>query len=124
MRLLLDTHVALWWFADARQLGAEPRRAIQRADVVWVSAVSGWEVAIKQSLGKLRLSDAFGALVTASEFTELRLTLAHAERLATLPSHHADPFDRMLVAQAQAEGARLVTHDRRLHAYDVPLIRV
>jgi len=117
--LLLDTHVVLWWRADSRRLGAAARRAIARADVVWVSAVSGWEVAIKQTLGKLRLADSFASMVEASQFTELALTLKHAEQLATLPRHHADPFDRMLVAQAQVEGATLLTHDRQLAPYDV-----
>jgi PIN domain nuclease of toxin-antitoxin system len=78
--------------------------AIATADLVWVSAASGWEVAIKQGLGKLRLADPFRAMVTSSEFEELPVTLRHSEQPATLAPRHTDPFDRMLVAQAQVEG--------------------
>ena len=101
---------------------AGARDAIATADLVWVSAVSGWEVAIKQGLGKLRLADPFASMVKASEFGELPVTLRHAEQLATLAPHHADPFDRMLVAQAQVEGATLVTHDRGFRPYGIPIV--
>ena len=122
MKLLLDTHVVLWWRLDSPRLKRGARDAIATADLVWVSAVSGWEVAIKQGLGKLRLADPFASMVEASEFGELPVTLQHAEQLATLVSHHTDPFDRMLVAQAQVEGATLVTHDRRFQPYDIPVV--
>lgn len=122
MKLLLDTHVVLWWQRDDRRLSRKARRAIADADVVWVSAVSAWEVAIKTALGRLRLSEPFRALLAADDFTELPLTLAHAEALAALPAHHADPFDRALVAQASTEGATLVSHDRALASYRVPVI--
>ena len=122
MKLLLDTHVVLWWRLDSPRLKRRAREAITTADLAWVSAVSGWEVAIKQGLGKLRLTDPFASMVKASEFGELPVTLRHAEQLATLAPHHADPFDRMLVAQAQIEGATLVTHDRRFLPYDIPIV--
>lgn len=122
MTLLLDTHVVLWWQRDDRRLNAEARRAIARADVVWVSAVSGWEVAIKSALGRLRLDEPFRVLLAADDFTELPMTLAHADRLQQLPSHHADPFDRMLIAQALTERATLVSHDRALAPYGAPVI--
>ena len=124
MKLLLDTHVVLWWRLDNRRLGTAARRAIATADLVLVSAASGWEVAIKQALGKLTLADPFGALVEDSDFDELPVTLRHAEQLRALPAHHNDPFDRMLVAQAQAEGVTIVTHDRRFRPYDVPVLWV
>jgi PIN domain nuclease of toxin-antitoxin system len=89
---------------------------------VWVSAVSAWEVTIKVALGRLRLDEPFGVLLAADDFTELPLTLAHADALAALPAHHADPFDRALVAQARVEGATLVSHDRALTPYRVPMI--
>jgi PIN domain nuclease of toxin-antitoxin system len=120
--LLLDTHVILWWQTDDRRLGREARRAIATADLVWVSAVSGWEVSIKIGLGRLRLDEPFPLMVQTNDFTQLPVTLAHAERLASLPPHHADPFDRLLVAQALTERATLVTHDRAFDAYDVPAI--
>ena len=120
MRLLLDTHIFLWWRTDSPRLGRTIRRTIATADLVWVSAVSGWEVAIKQALGKLRLADSFASMVAASEFDELVLTLRHTEQLVALAPHHRDPFDRMLIAQAQVEQATLVTHDRQFKPYDVP----
>jgi len=107
--LLLDTHVVLWWRLDSPRLKRGARDAIGSANLVWVSAASGWEVAIKQALGKLRLADPFESLVLASDFGELPVTLRHAEQLLKLPPHHTDPFDRMLIAQAQVEGATLVT---------------
>ena len=123
MKLLLDTHVVLWWRADSPRLGREARMAIASADVVWVSAVSGWEVAIKQALGKLRLRGQFSALVAAGGLSELALSLRHADRLAELPLYHADPFDRMLIAQASVERLTVVTHDRQFERYDVPVLR-
>ena len=122
MRLLLDTHVLLWWQTDDRRLGREARRAIATADLVWVSAVSGWEAAIKASRGRLRLDEEFRILVAVDEFTELPVSLAHTELLQQLPPHHADPFDRLLVAQAIVENATLVTHDRAIEPYGTPVI--
>jgi PIN domain nuclease of toxin-antitoxin system len=122
VKLLLDTHVILWWQTDDRRLNRAARRAIAEADIVWVSAVSGWEAAIKVALGRLRLDEPFDILIAADDFTELPLGLRHTQRLATLPPHHADPFDRMLVAQALAEGATLVSHDRALEPYGVPVL--
>jgi PIN domain nuclease of toxin-antitoxin system len=120
--LLLDTHVVLWWQTDDRRLGREARKAIATADIVWVSAVSGWEASIKAARGRLRLDEKFRFLVAADDFTELPVSLAHAERLRELPSHHADPFDRLLVAQAMVEKATLVTHDRAIEPYGLPVI--
>ena len=122
MRLLLDTHVFLWWRLDSRRLRKDARQAIATADVVWVSAASAWEAAIKQSLGRLVLDDPFAEMVDDSAFSALDVTFAHAARTALLPAHHTDPFDRMLVAQALVEGATLVSHDRLLQPYDVPIL--
>jgi PIN domain nuclease of toxin-antitoxin system len=122
MKLLLDTHAVLWWQGDDRRLPKAARTAIATADVVWVSAASGWEVAIKQGLGRLRLAEPFAVTVAADDFTELPMTLAHAARLATLPPRHRDPFDRMLVAQALIEKATLVSKDRALAAYGVDVL--
>ena len=122
MKLLLDTHVVLWWQRDDRRLNRAARRAIAGADIVWVSAVSGWEAAIKSALGRLRLAEPFKVLVAADDFTELPMTLAHTERLQTLPAHHADPFDRILVAQALVERAVIVTHDRALEPYGADVL--
>ena len=122
MKLLLDTHVVLWWVQDDRRLGREARDAIARADFVWVSAASGWEVATKVSKRQLRVTEPLQVTVVADGFTELPFALRHAEELQRLPSHHRDPFDRILVAQARVEGATIVTHDRAFEAYGVPVI--
>ena len=122
MTLLLDTHVILWWQRDDRRLKRAAREAIATADVVWVSAVSGWEVAIKTALGRLRLDEPFSALLSADDFTELPMTIAHTARLEQLPPHHSDPFDRMLVAQALTERATIVSRDRALAPYGVPML--
>lgn len=122
MKLILDTHVALWWQRDDRRLNRAARRAIATADIVWVSAVSGWELMIKVSKGRLRLGEPFRVLLAADDFTELPLTLEHADAIVALPPHHKDPFDRALVAQAQVEGATLVSHDRAFAPYGIPMI--
>lgn len=123
MRLLLDTHVALWWLAEPERLGKRAYALIESGDnTSSVSAVSVAEAAIKTALGKLRVPDRFLELLWGSGFDELPLTASHADRLRTLPLHHADPFDRMLVAQAQAERLSLVTADRRCMAYDLEVV--
>jgi len=122
MRLLLDTHVVLWWVRDDRRLKTAARKAIATADVVWVSAATACEVAIKVSCGRLRVNEPLRVTVNTDDFTDLPLTLRHAEELAVLPFHHADPFDRILVAQARVEGATIVTHDRAFEVYGVPVI--
>ena len=121
-RLLLDTHVFLWWRSDSRKLNATARREIAGADVVFVSAATAWEAAIKIALGRLQIPDTIEAGVAASGFEKLPIGFPHAEAAARLPAHHADPFDRMLVAQAQIEELTLVTHDRRLERYEVDLL--
>lgn len=122
MKLLLDTHAVLWWQCDSRQLKSPARKAIATADLVWVSAVTASEVAIKIAQGRLRVNEPVRVTVGADDFMELPLTIRHAEELARLPFHHADPFDRMLIAQARVEGATIVTHDRVFERYGVPVI--
>jgi PIN domain nuclease of toxin-antitoxin system len=120
--LLLDTHVFLWWRADDRRLQRSARSAIAEADLVFVSAASAWEAAIKAALGRLHLPDTIEAGVEESGFEKLPIAFSHAEAAAALPPHHLDPFDRMLVAQARIEGLTLITHDRRFEPYDVPIL--
>ena len=119
MRLLLDTHVVLWWRKNSRRLGRAAREAIARATVVHVSAASAWEVAIKIAIGRLQIDGAFEDHVLDAGFEALPITFAHAAEVPRLPPHHADPFDRMLVAQARLERLTLVTHDRTFASYDV-----
>jgi PIN domain nuclease of toxin-antitoxin system len=122
LKLLLDTHAVLWWQRDDRRLGREARSAIATADVVYVSAATGIEAAIKISQGRLRLEESFRVLIAADDFTELAMSLKHAQELERLPMHHKDPFDRILIAQARVEGATLVTRGRVLEKYGVPII--
>ena len=121
-RFLLDTHVFLWWRTEPSRLTPDVRQRIATAEIVFVSAASAWEAAIKASAGRLDLPDTIEAGVLASGFEKLLITFSHAERAAGLPLHHRDPFDRMLVAQAQAEGLTLATHDRLLAPYDVEIL--
>ena len=121
-KLLLDTHVFFWWRANDQLLKESARSAISDADVVFVSAASAWEAAIKAALGRLELPDTVESGVEDSGFEKLPITFSHAEAAAVLPPHHHDPFDRMLVAQAKAEGLTLVTHDRKLEPYDVLIL--
>ena len=122
-RLLLDTHVLLWWLGDDDRLGEQARLAIaDPANEAVVSAVSGWEIAIKRDLGKLKAPADLEAHVKGQGFTLLSMTFGHAEQVASLPPLHRDPFDRMLVAQAKAEGLVLVTQDARIKGYDVSVL--
>jgi PIN domain nuclease of toxin-antitoxin system len=98
------------------------RDRIATAEIVFVSVATAWEAAIKISLGLLELPDTVEAGVLASGFEKLLITFVHTEHAAVLPPHHRDPFDRMLVAQAQCEGLALVTHDRLLEPYDIEIL--
>ncbi|HEY5419009.1 MAG TPA: type II toxin-antitoxin system VapC family toxin [Gemmatimonadaceae bacterium] len=121
MRLLLDTHVFLWWRAG-REMRAEAMDAIRTADDVFVSAASAWEVSIKAAIGKLRLTASFADGVAQSGFVPLPINLHHAAVAGELPPHHRDPFDRMLLAQARLERLTLISHDRRLEPYGSAII--
>lgn len=122
MKLLLDTHAVIWWQRDDRRLSRAARSAIAAADLVYVSAATGLEAAIKISQGRMRLDEPFRTTLIADDFTELSVSLAHVQELERLPMHHKDPVDRILVAQARVEGLTLITHDRVLERYGVPII--
>jgi PIN domain nuclease of toxin-antitoxin system len=120
VRLLLDTHVLLWWLANDPSLGREAKAAISDAtSAIVVSAATAWEIAIKQALGKLDAPSDLDRQIELNRFEPLSITIAHAYSAGTLPRHHDDPFDRMLVAQALAEGLAIVTRDPRLARYGV-----
>lgn len=123
MRVLADTHVLLWWLADDKRLTAGHRKILaDPSNGVWFSAVSIAEIAIKSSLGKLSApNEAAGALVDGG-FLELPLSAEHAEQLGSLPWHHRDPFDRMLIAQARVEQMVVASVDDRFDAYEITVV--
>ena len=120
MRLLIDTHILLWWLADDNALPEDARSAIGTgANVVLVSSISIAEIAIKSSLGKLTVPDGIAMASRSSGFDDLNFTAAHASELEHLPWHHRDPFDRMLIAQARVERLTVVTADAKFGDYEV-----
>jgi PIN domain nuclease of toxin-antitoxin system len=118
-RLLLDTCVFLWWQVDDSRIGADARRLIRQADEVFVSVATAWEIAIKVGLGKVTVPEPVSAALQKSSLIELPIRIPHAEAAGALPLHHRDPFDRLLVAQAQVEQLVLATSDAKLRPYDV-----
>jgi PIN domain nuclease of toxin-antitoxin system len=124
VRLLLDTHALLWWLDGDRRLSPKARRAIaDESNTILVSAASAWEITTKARVGKLPgaqdvAADVVGS-VASQGFASLDITMLHAQRAGRLPAHHRDPFDRMLIAQAQLEDVALISDDQEFDAYDV-----
>jgi len=128
MNLLLDTHIALWAIADSPKLPQEARDLIQSPKTnVWISAASVWEIAIKRSLGRgdmpITSQDAV-RYFHESGYRFLAVEAEHALAVETLPAHHQDPFDRILVAQALVEPMRLLTHDPAIARYSDTVIKI
>lgn len=122
MRLLLDTRAVLWWLAD-EGLTTQARDAIaDPANLVAVSAVSAWEISIKKALGKLSAPEDLEQQIHSNGFVPLPINISHGVAAGRLDRHHEDPFDRMLVAQALAEGLTIVTRDNRFADYGVALL--
>jgi len=122
VKLLLDTHVLLWALAEDHKLSDAQRSAIEASEL-FLSSVSIWEIGIKRALGKLDVPPGIIAQARASGCQELPVSWKHAEFAADLPKHHADPFDRMLIAQAISEGLVLCSSDAKLAAYGADLIQ-
>ncbi len=127
MRVLLDTHALLFWVYEPARVGPHARQVIaDRANQIFWSVASSWEVAIKVGLGKLRLDGAIDEVIPtellSTGFTLLPIDHAHVLAVAKLPKIHGDPFDRLLVAQARANSLTLASADRRLRKYDIPVI--
>jgi PIN domain nuclease of toxin-antitoxin system len=127
VRLLLDTHAFVWWIEDSVRLSAHARAAIaDRRNDIFVSAVVGWELAIKQALGKLQskrpVVEFVPEQIAMNGFRTLPVEMAHALRVSELPLHHGDPFDRLPVAQSDVEEMSLVTGDRVISRYGVSII--
>jgi PIN domain nuclease of toxin-antitoxin system len=120
--LLLDTHVVLWWLTDDPTLSNSIKSALDREPEVYVSAATIWEVAIKQAIGKITAPADLPERIRDSGFRELRINFEHAMIAGRLPLIHRDPFDRMLVAQAQCEDLTLVTRDSECQSYAVAVL--
>jgi PIN domain nuclease of toxin-antitoxin system len=121
--LLLDTHTLLWSVGDEQQLSPTVHELLSDGAVAaYVSAACIWEIAIKQAAGKLAAPENLLDEIAGANFIELGITFEHARVAGALPPHHRDPFDRMIVAQAQSEGFTVITRDERIAAYDVPVL--
>lgn len=124
-RLLLDTHAFVWCLSDVAKLAEDARRAIAGPhNDIFVSAITAWEIAVKRARGRMTAPENLLAMVEARGFSHLPLTFQHAEQAGNLPMHHRDPFDRFLIAQAQAEGLILVTRDSRIPQYGIRTMAV
>lgn len=124
MRVLIDTHVLLWSLENPGRIGAPARAALSdHASTIVVSVVNLWEIAIKRRRGDLTAPDDLPRIISSLGQEILEVRAEHAWHVRTLPLHHGDPFDRLLVAQAQIENLPLITRDRQLERYDVRIIR-
>ena len=125
MRVLLDTNILYWWFYDTPRLSPSTLALVQQAEAVFVSSASLWEIAIKFRLGKIKSHPGeLLELIKPTDFIELPVTFDHTARVADLPLLHADPFDRLLIAQAIREPLHLITSDRHLRQYSDLVIEV
>jgi PIN domain nuclease of toxin-antitoxin system len=124
MNLLVDTHALLWWLDDNPSLSKKARTSISDiGNSVFVSAAVIWEIEIKKALGKLKIPSDFRRVLAQQSFEMLPVTVEHAYAVGDLPTYHRDPFDRMLIAQAQVEGFTVVTRDSIFDRYEIPIIQ-
>ena len=124
MNLLLDTHVLIWALENNPRLSDSAREAIVDGEnLVFASAVSVWEISVKQAMGKLDVPDNLIEEIQIHRFTPLEINLQHARLAGRLPAIHKDPFDRMLIAQAILEKLTIVTRDQIINQYDVTVLR-
>lgn len=124
MQLLLDTHALIWWLSKDPKLSVRAYKEIANPyNLVFVSAASAWEIAIKKSLKKLEAPDDLAEQIERKKFQSLPITLEQALTVEKLPLHHQDPFDRILIAQARELNLTIVTRDRKFNSYDVDLIQ-
>jgi len=120
VRLLLDTNALVRW--HLKKLRPAAVRTVARAELVVVSAISAWEIAIKGAAGKLDLKDTVEAIVARNRFLPLPVTIRHGDLLRDLARHHSDPFDRLLIVQALEAGLTILTSDRAFEPYRVPVV--
>lgn len=121
-KFLLDTHIFIWWM-EGKKLGANISNLLQNPEgVIFLSAVSVWEMVVKKAKGKLRLPKDWKETIKDSSFEILPINFEHALALEHLPLHHNDPFDRMLVAQVKTEGLTMITADSKMKRYKIPIL--
>jgi PIN domain nuclease of toxin-antitoxin system len=123
VNFLLDTHVLLWWLSDHKSLTTKAVEAIKDGkNLIFVSAATAWEISIKRVLGKLKAPDGLEETLESNRFHQLPISIRHGLVAGSLPRHHDDPFDRMLIAQALTEQLTIITHDVRMEQYGVPIL--
>ncbi len=124
MKLLLDTHTLIWWLTNHPTLSQAAKKAISNQDnLVFISAASAWEIAIKKSLGKLTAPDDLEIQIESNNFQPLPITITHGLAIEKLPTHHNDPFDRIIIVQAICESMTVVTRDKKFRLYNVPILK-
>jgi len=123
-RYLLDSHILIWLDSGNSRLTSQILDKLRYADHRFLSAATAWELSLKQAAGKLKLGTSIGSMLAPFRLEELPVAIRHGDRAAILPPLHGDAFDRMLVAQGIVEGLTLVTADRRLAQYGVPILAV
>lgn len=124
MKFLLDTHALIWWLANDATLSQAARTVIANPDnLIFVSAASAWEIAIKKQIGKLNIPDDLETQIEQNDFQPLPIIISHAAYIEKLPLHHKDPFDRIIIAQAICEKMKIVTRDKQFDAYPVDVIK-
>jgi PIN domain nuclease of toxin-antitoxin system len=123
VKVLLDTHVLLWWLGESSYLSKKAFDIIRNeSNLIFISAATAWEISIKKALGKLEAPDTLEDAILANNFLSLPITFSHALLAGKLPFHHEDPFDRVLVAQSKIEGLTLLTRDKKQMLYDIHTI--
>jgi PIN domain nuclease of toxin-antitoxin system len=123
MKLLLDTHILLWWLIQDQKLSQTEAAIITDPDnLVFVSAATAWEIAVKKMIGKLEAPDDLPVALAANNFLELPITIEHSQKLYQLPLHHHDPFDRIMVAQAMSKNLTFMTRDPKIALYAIKII--
>jgi PIN domain nuclease of toxin-antitoxin system len=123
MKLLLDTHILIWWLSEVSRLSPTEIDLITDPDnFIFVSAATAWEIAVKKMIGKLESPDDLPAALAANNFLELPITIEHSQKLYQLPLHHNDPFDRIMIAQAISEDLTFMTRDAKIALYDIKTI--
>jgi PIN domain nuclease of toxin-antitoxin system len=123
MKILLDTHILIWWLSKASRLSQAEIDLITDSDnFIFVSAATAWEIAVKKMIGKLEAPDDLPAALAVNNFLELPITIEHSQKLYKLALHHNDPFDRIMIAQAISEDLTFMTRDAKIALYDIRIV--